>query len=62
MSPKVSGTEPLFVEAQHFIECLETGSRPITDGADGLTVVAALEAADLSLRSNGAPQTISLRG
>jgi predicted dehydrogenase len=62
VSPKLSGTEPLFVEAQHFIECLETGSRPITDGADGLTVVAALEAADHSLRSNGAPQTISLRG
>lgn len=62
LSPKVSGTEPLFVEALHFIECLETGSTPITNGTDGLTVVAALEAADHSLRNNGAPQNIVLKG
>jgi predicted dehydrogenase len=60
LSPKVAGTEPLFLEASHFIECLETGSRPITDGTDGLTVVAALEAADHSLRDNGLPQTLTL--
>jgi predicted dehydrogenase len=58
VSPKIGGSEPLFVEASHFIECLETGARPITDGAAGLAVVASLEAADHSLRHNGAMQAI----
>lgn len=61
LSPKIAGNEPLFVEASHFIECLETGARPITDGHAGLAVVASLEAADYSLRHDGAPQTIDTR-
>ncbi|MBN1630609.1 MAG: Gfo/Idh/MocA family oxidoreductase [Thermoleophilia bacterium] len=60
LSPKVGGSEPLFVEASHFIECLETSTPPITDGAAGLAVVASLEAADWSLRNDGASQTIGL--
>jgi predicted dehydrogenase len=58
VSPKISGSEPLYVEASHFIECLETGARPITDGAAGLAVVASLEAADYSLQHEGAMQPI----
>ncbi len=58
VSPKIGGSEPLLVEASHFIECLETGKRPLTDGAAGLAVVASLEAADHSLRNDGALQTI----
>jgi len=38
------------VQNQHFIECIATGSRPLTDGANGLAVVEALEAAELSRR------------
>jgi predicted dehydrogenase len=53
VSPKIAGSEPLFVEASHFIECLETGSTPITDGMAGLAVVASLEAADYSLHHEG---------
>ena len=60
LSPKIGGSEPLFVEASHFIECLETGARPITDGAAGLAVVASLEAADYSLHHEGAMQVIHL--
>ena len=32
-------------EAQHFVECVATGRRPLTDGVAGLRVVASLEAA-----------------
>jgi predicted dehydrogenase len=53
VSPKIAGTEPLFLEASHFLDCLETGQRPITDGRAGLAVVASLEAAEECLR-NGA--------
>jgi predicted dehydrogenase len=59
LSPKIGGSEPLFLEATHFLECLNTGSRPITDGAAGLSVVASLEAADYSLRHEGCTQPIS---
>ena len=48
-SPRVESTEPLSLEAAHFIECVATGAHPITDGAAGRSVVAALEAAQRSL-------------
>lgn len=48
-TPRVENTEPLALEASHFIECVVTGERPITDGAAGRSVVAALEAAERSL-------------
>jgi predicted dehydrogenase len=62
VSPKIAGTEPLFLETSHFIECLEKGTRPLTDGAAGLAVVASLEAADLSLHQDGRPQAVDLGG
>ncbi|OFW61966.1 MAG: hypothetical protein A2133_07170 [Actinobacteria bacterium RBG_16_64_13] len=58
VSPKIAGTEPLLIEATHFLECLDTGARPITDGLAGLAVVASLEAADYSLHHQGCIQTI----
>jgi predicted dehydrogenase len=58
LSPKIAGSEPLALEAMHFLDCLETGKRPITDGAAGLSVVASLEAADYSLRHEGISQAI----
>jgi predicted dehydrogenase len=48
-SPKVENTEPLYVEAAHFVECITTGATPLTDGLSGRLVVAALEAAQASL-------------
>jgi len=48
-SPKVENTEPLFIEASHFLECVTTGATPLTDGSSGRLVVAALEAAQESL-------------
>jgi len=54
-SPKVSDTEALAVEAQHFAACIEGSERPLTDGEAGLQLVRILEAANRSIRSNGAP-------
>jgi predicted dehydrogenase len=47
-SPKVESTEPLSVEAAHFLDCVLTGARPITPGSAGRSVVAALEASQRS--------------
>jgi predicted dehydrogenase len=52
--PKLSLTEPLKVECQHFLSCVRDGSQPLTDGRDGLQVLRVLEAADLSLKGHGA--------
>jgi predicted dehydrogenase len=52
-SPRVSPTEALQVEAQHFLDCIELGSRPLSDGEAGLRVVRILEAAARSLASGG---------
>jgi predicted dehydrogenase len=50
-SPKVENTEPLCLEATHFLDCVANGTTPLTDGLSGRLVVAALEAAQESLDS-----------
>jgi predicted dehydrogenase len=54
-APQVSLTEALRVETQHFVECIRTGQKPLTDGCAGLRVVRILEAATESLRKGGQP-------
>jgi predicted dehydrogenase len=51
--PYISWREPLRVECEHFVDCVRTGDRPLSDGEHGLAVVAALDAADRSLRGGG---------
>ena len=51
--PKVPAGEPLKEEMLHFAECCVSGGAPETDGIAGRRVVAALEAATRSLRSDG---------
>lgn len=53
VSPKLETYEPLFREVNHFLDCIETGKKPITDGYCGLRVVKALEAAEKSLKNGG---------
>jgi predicted dehydrogenase len=48
--PFISPDEPLSVQDRHFIDCIENGGRPLTDGENGLAVVEALEAAEVSRR------------
>lgn len=52
-SPRVSGPEPLLVEDEHFIDCILHTSVPGSDGASGLAVVAAIEAATRSASLDG---------
>jgi predicted dehydrogenase len=49
MAPQLSLTEALRVEAQHFVECIRTGRKPLSDGWAGLRVIQVLEAAERSL-------------
>ena len=45
--------EPLHVELSHFVECIQKGTVPLTDGVHGLEVITVLEALTESLRNNG---------
>ena len=51
--PKIDMVEPLKVECQHFLDCVEKGVKPLTDGYHGLEVLRVLEAAEKSLKENG---------
>jgi len=45
--------EPLRAECQHFLDCVESGTSPVSDGAEGLRVLQVLDACQRSL-VNGA--------
>jgi len=51
--PQVAISEPLRNECLHFIDCVTTGSKPVTSGEEGLQVVRVLAAAERSLREGG---------
>jgi predicted dehydrogenase len=53
-APHLDNTEALQVEAREFIDCIQSGRRPLTDGAAGLQVVQILEAASTSIARRGA--------
>jgi predicted dehydrogenase len=48
--PFIASDEPLAVQDRHFIDCIGRGTRPLTDGENGLAVVQTIEAAELSRR------------
>ena len=47
--------EPLRLECQHFVECVETRRTPKTDGMDAWRVLKVMEASQRSLSMNGEP-------
>src|ERR1051325_3999012 len=53
--PYVKQEEPLKIECQHFIDCINQGRTPLTSGEKGMELVRVLEAASLSLKRGGAP-------
>ena len=53
--PHVNPAEPLKLECEHFVDCVRSGDTPLSDGRDGMRVVRVLEAAQRSLRADGAP-------
>jgi predicted dehydrogenase len=58
VSPYVRFEEPLRIECQHFVDCLNSRARPLTDGRNGMEVVRVIEAAQQSLRQGGIPVPI----
>ncbi len=52
-SPHLDGTEALYTEVLHFLDCIRKQATPITDGRAGLRVVRMLEAATESSRQRG---------
>jgi predicted dehydrogenase len=53
-TPALDSAEPLALEAQHFIECMRTGAKPISDGEAGTQVVSVLEYGQRSMDQGGA--------
>ncbi|MFW5709658.1 MAG: Gfo/Idh/MocA family protein [Chloroflexota bacterium] len=51
--PHIPWSEPLRMECTHFIDCIQKGETPLSDGVSGMRVVKLLEAASESLRTNG---------
>ncbi len=53
--PYLKMAEPLGLEVQHFLDCVDSGDTPRSDGRDGLRVVRVLEAVDESMAAGGTP-------
>jgi predicted dehydrogenase len=49
--PRLDPTEPLLLEARHFVECISKGKQPVSDGASGAMVVSVLEYGQRSLET-----------
>jgi predicted dehydrogenase len=56
--PNIRFTEPLRVECNHFLDCIQRRTSPETDGHEGLNVVNVIEAAEESLRNGGSREQI----
>ena len=57
-APQLQIREALQAEAAHFVECISSGCKPLTDGAAGLRVVRLLETASRSMKAHGAVMSI----
>jgi hypothetical protein len=60
--PYLKQEEPLKTECQHFLDCINQGSVPLTDGRKGLELVRILEASSKSLKQGGAIVSLSSWG
>lgn len=60
--PEITTGEPLVNECSHFIDCILSGKRPLTDGQNGLNVVLVLEALTRSLHEDGRPVSLWQQG
>ena len=56
--PYLKQEEPLKNECMHFIECIRTGTTPLTSGVQGVEVVQILEASSASLKQAGGAVTL----
>jgi len=56
--PKIDEREALSLATEHFVECIQNGTEPVTGGRAGLEVVKVLVASKESLKQNGTPINI----
>src|SRR5581483_6698989 len=59
-APHLDTREALSLEAAEFVRSVHAGERPLSDGESGLRIVKILEAAGLSMNSQGAPVPIRM--
>ena len=52
--PRLEQREPLREQLEHFVDCINTGKRPIASADDGVAVVKVLERAQHELRQDAA--------
>ncbi|NTU77956.1 MAG: Gfo/Idh/MocA family oxidoreductase [Chloroflexales bacterium] len=57
-APRLDNIEALKIEAEHFVECINSGGQPLSSGQAGLRVVRILEAASRSMANHGQPVEI----
>ena len=57
--PYIKQEEPLKTECQHFLDCINQGTTPLTGGKQGLELVRILEASSKSLKRGGASINLS---
>jgi predicted dehydrogenase len=57
--PYIKQEEPLKTECQHFLDCINHGTTPLTDGRQGLELVRILEASSKSLKRGGGSVNLS---
>lgn len=60
--PRINDVEPLKTECTHFIECIKNGTRPRSDGYQGLNVVKVVERACESAKLGGAALPLERKG
>src|ERR671922_693275 len=53
ISPRIEPVEPLKNQCRHFLECIRTGKRPMSNGIHGRDVVRVLEAINRSIERKG---------
>ncbi len=58
-APYLKQEEPLKTECQHFLDCIQHGTQPLSCGTRGLELVKILAAASASLRQHGAGVPLS---
>ena len=56
--PQLKAEEPLKLQDQHFLECVQTRNQPLTDGVFARNVVHTVEVLQRSLRKGGSRQSV----
>ena len=60
--PYIKQEEPLKIETQHFVDCINRKAQPLTSGEQGMELVRILEAASRSLKQNGSVVELERHG